>query len=135
MKGVALGLELMLACTLAGCGLALPPVTLPAQVRLKIVARSPETYGVRLRIGEPHDYRVPADGRVTLDVPAYRAGCSVFLLGLARLPNRSDPYTAKTVDLLTGGKPARQLSLKMVSALPVDTDGYHLLTLPPMAEP
>jgi len=131
LKGAAFGLELMLIVTLAGCSYALPPVTRPTQVRLKIVANSPEIYSARLRIGEPHEYRVPADGRVTLDVPGYRAGCTVNLLGILNLPNHLDPYTAKTLDLSTGGKTTRQLSLEKVSALPLDADGYHLLRLPP----
>jgi hypothetical protein len=121
---------MLLASTLVGCAYALPPVTLPTQVRLKIVAKSPDVYDARLRITEPHEYRVPADGRVTLDVPTYRAGCSVYLFGKLRMPNHSDPYTAKTLDLLAGGKIVQQLSLKNISTLPVDADGYHILVAP-----
>src|SRR6476469_1364757 len=69
------GLISILNLALAGCVYRLPPAMLPWQQRLKVVARSPEDYVLRLRIREPRDYRVPADGRVTLDVPAYRVGC------------------------------------------------------------
>jgi hypothetical protein len=131
MQSAAFGLELMLILTLAGCAYALHPVTLPTQVRLKVIAKSPEAYGVHLRINGAHDYRVPADGRLTLDVPAYRAPCTVYLFGMFKLPNHLDPYTAKTLDVFASGKTARQLSLQKISALPLDADGYHLLKLPP----
>jgi hypothetical protein len=131
MRQTVLGLELMLTFALAGCAYALHPVTPPAQVNVKVVANSPEDYRVRLRVNDPHEYRVPADGRMTLDIPAYRAGCSASLFGIVNLPNRSDPYTAKTVDLLAGSKAVRQLSLKRIFALPLDVEGYHLLRLPP----
>ena len=123
-------LELMLISTLAGCAYGLNPVTLPAQVRLRIVAKSPEVYGLRLRINDPHEYQVPADGRVLLNVPAYRPGCSMYLFGMLKLPNHSEPYSTKTLDVFAGGKTARQLSLKTITALPLDGDGYHLLHLP-----
>lgn len=123
-------LELILALTLAGCGYALHPITLPSVLRLRIVTKSPQVYAVRLRINAPHDYDVPADGRVSLNIPAYRAACSMYLFGFLKLPNRSDPYSAKTLDVFAGGKTARQLSLKTIAALPLDSDGYHLLKLP-----
>lgn len=132
METVAFGLGLPLILTSAGCALALHPVTQPAQVRLKIVAGSPQIYDVHLRVNEAHDYRVPVDGRVTLDVPAYRPACSTYLLGI-KLRNGWDPYTAKTLDLVEGSKTARRLSLKQVYALPLDADGYHLLK-PPSAK-
>jgi hypothetical protein len=130
MEGSILGLLLLLASTLVGCAYALPPVTLATQVRLKIVATVPDVYDDRLRITEPIKYHVPADGRVTLDVPAYRAGCSVYLFGKLKMQNHSDPYTAKTLDILAGGKTVQQLSLKNISTLPVDVDGYHVLLAP-----
>lgn len=84
---------------------------------------------MRLRIGEPRDYRVPADGRVTLDVPSYRAGCSVYLFDKLRIRGEDNPFTAKTIDVVAGGKTIRRLSLKEISALPVDPEGYHLLAV------
>ena len=129
-EGSILGLLLLLASSLVGCAYALPPVTLPTQFRLKIVTKSPDVYDARLRITEPHEYHVPADGRGKLDIPAYRAGCSVYLFGKLKMPNHSDPYTAKTLDLLAGGKTVQQLSLKNLSTLPVDADGYHVLLAP-----
>lgn len=120
----------MLLVTLAGCAYALHPVTPPNQVHLKIVSSVPELYNLRLRVREPHDYRVSADGRVTLDVPAYRKADTVYLFGKLALPNHSDPYTAKTLEISASGKTVRQLSLKRLNSLPLDADGYHLLRVP-----
>jgi hypothetical protein len=119
LESSILSLLLLLASTLVGCAYGLPPVTLPTQIRLKIITKSPDAYDARLRIVEPHEYSVPADGRVTLDVPAYRAGCNIYLFGKVKMPNHSDPYTARTLDILAGGKTVRQLSLKSISNLPV----------------
>ena len=101
---------------------------LPSQQRLKVAVPSPEAYVLRLRIREPRDYRVPADGRVTLDIPAYRVGCSVYLFDKIRIRG-ANPFTAKTVDVVASGKIIRQLSLKEIYALPADPEGYHLLAV------
>jgi hypothetical protein len=130
-RRIAIGVEFAVILTLTGCGYALHTVRPAAQIRLKIVAASPEGYRLRLRIREPREYAVPADGRVTLDVPAYRPPCTLYLFGRLAVPNHSDPYTAKTLDVLARGKNVRQLSLKKVSALPLDGDRYRVLRLPP----
>jgi len=101
----------------------------PSQHRLKLVAKSPELFAVRLQIGDTREYQVPADGRVTLDVPAYRSECSVFLFDRIRVRGGESPFTAKAVAIVKGGKVTRQLSLKDIFGLSEDREGYHLLTL------
>ena len=118
-----------LALTLPGCAYRLPAARLPSQQRLRVVANSPEHYVLRLRIRESHEYRVPSDGRVTLDIPGYRAACSVYLFGVIRVQRGASPFTARTMDVLVGGKIVRRLSLKGIAALPADGEGYHLLTV------
>jgi hypothetical protein len=116
---------------LAGCAYRLPVPMLPSQQRLKVVSASPDAYVLRLRIREPRDYQVPADGRVTLDIPGYRAACSVYLFDKLRIQGGANPFTARTIDVVVGGKITRQLSLNEISALPADAEGYHLLTVRP----
>ena len=130
LRYAVFGLVLMFLVTLAGCAYALHPVTPPSQVRLKIVSPTPEVYSLRMRVREPDDYRVPTDGRVTLNVPAYRAACTIYLFGKLALPNQSDPATAKTLEISASGKTVRQLSLKTLNRLRLDADGYHLLKVP-----
>ena len=124
-----LGLVLTLNFALVGCAYRLPASMLPSQQRLRIAAPSPEAYILRSRIREARDYRVPSDGRVTLDVPAYRAACSVYLFDILRIHRGTDPFTERTIDVVGGGKRIRQLSLKEISGLPLDSEGYHLLTI------
>jgi len=120
-----MALNFAMAC----CAYRRTAPTLPSRQRLRVAVASPEAYDLRLRIGEPRDYRVPADGRVTLDVPSYRAGCSVYLFDKLRIRGEDNPFTAKTIDVVAGGKTIRRLSLKEISALPVDPEGYHLLAV------
>ena len=126
----AFGFVLTLNFALADCAYRLPAPMLPSQQRLKVAAAaSPEAFILRLRIHEPRDYRVAADGRVTLDVPGYRAGCSVYLFDKLRIQRGANPFTARTIDVVVGGKVTQQLSLKEISVLPVDPEGYHLLAV------
>ena len=131
IAAASFGFALTLNFASAGCAYRLHVPILPSQQNLKVDAASPEAYLLRLRIREPRDYRVPADGRVTLDVPAYRPGCGVYLFDIVRIHRGANPFTAKTVDVVAGGKIIRQLSLKEISALPVDREGYHLLAVGP----
>jgi hypothetical protein len=126
----SLAIGFVLTFETIGCVYRLPPATLPSQHRLKVVSNSPEVYSLRLRTREPHDYRVPTDGRVTLDLPGSRDGCSVYLFDRIRIRSGASPFTAITIDVIGNGRIARQLSLKQMAALPVDAEGYHLLTVP-----
>ena len=118
-----------MALILESCVYRLLPVTPPSQQRLRIASASPERFAVRLQIGDSREYNVPADGKITLDVPAYRAPCRVFLFGLVKTSGGAQPFTAKTVTVIDGAKVTRRLSLKDVSALPVDANGYAILTV------
>lgn len=120
---------LILNLALSGCAYRLPVPTLPFEQHLKVVAIDPQAYMLRLRIRDPRDYRVPVDGRLTLDVPGYRAACKVYLFDKFRINRGGDPFTARTIDVIVGGKITRQLSLKEISELPVDAQGYHLLAV------
>ena len=114
---------------MGGCAYRLPPVMLPSEYRVKVVATAPERYALRLRLTEARQYSVPADARVALAVPAYRAACSVYLFDKLRIRRGADLLRENRVDLIAGGNVVRQLSLKEIAALPVDADRYHLLTI------
>ncbi len=129
--GAALFTVLAAGLVSAGCAYALQPAVPASQYRLKVAAPAPTLYSIRLRLAEPRDYAVPADGRVMLDVPAYRLGCKVYIFGAIKVRGGSSPFPAKVVDVSTGGRVVRQLSLKQVIALPVDPEGYHLLAIRP----
>jgi hypothetical protein len=120
---------LAISLTLTACAYRLPVATLPSQYRLKLVTKSPELFIVKLNIGDPREYHVLGDGRVTLDVPGYRNGCSVYLFDRIRVRRAASPLRAKSVEIVKAGTIARLLSLKDIARLVVDGSGYHLLTL------
>jgi len=119
-----------LTFSLGGCAYRLHPPSLPYQQHLKVVADAPETYVLRLRVRESIDYKTPQDGRVTFEIPAYRAGCSVYLFDKIRVRSGGNPYTAKTVDVIGAGEVMQHLSLKEIAASPIDGQGNHLLMVP-----
>jgi len=110
----------------SGCVYRLSGVQLPSQQHVRIVAVSPETFTIRTQVMDEKDYRVPADGKVTLEIPAYRRGCGPYLLGI-RVGFSQDTYTSKTIEVSSGGRQVRKLSLKGLDHLPTDPEGYRRL--------
>jgi hypothetical protein len=122
---VALGLQITFMSL--GCAYRLPPVNPPGHYRLRLVASSPENYVISVQTLDVREYQVPADGRMTLDVPASRPGCSVYLFDRIRLREGDDPFARKTVHLASAGGYSRDLSFNELFKLPQDGEGYHLL--------
>jgi hypothetical protein len=118
---IALGLQM-------SCAYRLPPPSPPGHYRLRLVAKSPERYVLRTPTMNTKEYQVPADGRVTLDVPGSRRGCGVYLFNWIRVSSGYDPFGARTVDLSTASRPRRKLSFNELFRLPQDAEGYHLLS-------
>ena len=113
----------------AGCSYALPAFTPSSAERVRIVAKSPELLVVHVDAGHTADYPVPADGRLTVGVPAYRRGCSVYLFNEVKVSNGADPLKAWTMTVTSGGKVMRALSLRQLSRLATDSEGFHLLKI------
>jgi hypothetical protein len=125
--GHSLRMALILACIAAVTALTGCAYRLASQQRLRIIAPAPDQYSVRFRLWETRDYAVPPDGKLTLDVPAYRARCGPFIFGIRMGPQ--SPFAAKTVSIMRRSKVTRQLSLLAISRLPTDSEGYHQLKL------
>jgi hypothetical protein len=119
---IALGLQM-------SCAYRLPAPRPPGHYRLRLVDMSPERFVLRTPTMNTKEYQVPADGRVTLDVPRSRRGCSVYLFNWIRVSSGYDPFAAKTVDLSTASGPRRKLSFNELFKLPQDAEGYHLLSI------
>src|SRR5690242_16648833 len=93
-RGTLLGsLAVVLSVGVAGCAYRLPAPMLPSVYRVRVVADSPDRYTVRLRVVDRHEYEVPPDGRLNIAVPAYRAGCSVYLFDKIRISSGANPFT------------------------------------------
>jgi hypothetical protein len=114
---------------LVGCTYRLPVITPPSQERIRIVAKSPDLYAVRVDVGDVTDYHVPTDGRVIVGIPVYRPTCGVYLFNLIKVGGSNDPLGTWSISVTSGGKTLRKLSVKQANKLATDLDGYHLLKL------
>ncbi len=121
---------LALSSMLAGCAYRRSMPVLPSQQKLKVIAKAPQTYVFRLQLsGDLREFKTEPDGQVTLDVPRYGGGCSVYLFDKVKMPGSADSFRRKSIDVLVGGKVARRLSLKDISLLPTGSDGIHVLII------
>ena len=116
------------AATLTGCGTACGPMrTVPAQ-RLSLVAPVPTRYTIRVipDVGTPIETPVPADGRVTFEVPVTSRDSAFFCLGLP-VYHYPAPDTRHVIRLIRDDRTVRKLSAQDIGRLPTDADGNHLL--------
>ena len=116
--------------SLAGCGTACGPMqTVPAQ-RLAIVAASPAHYSIRVQPDgdKPIDTPVMSDGRVAFEVPVTTRDSRLFILGLT-VYHYPPPDTARVIRVMRGEKTVRKLSAREIGSLPLDSAGYHVLSL------
>jgi len=128
-KLVCVVVALGMALASMGCSYALPVATPPSAERVRVLAKSPQLLVIHVDVGHVVDYPVPTDGRLTLGVPAYRRGCSVYLLNEVRVSDGTDPLKAWTVTVSSNGKSLRALSLRQLSHLATDSEGFRLLEI------
>jgi hypothetical protein len=114
---------------LPGCAYRMPAAAAPSLPRLRLAAQSPRQYVVRLETGGIKDYPVPADGRVTLEVPGARPRCQVYLFNWIRVGGGADPSKLWRIEVLAGGKSVRTLPLDELLRLPMDPSQDHVLRL------
>lgn len=112
--------------SLIGCVRALRPYNAPSQQKLQLQTAQPTNCVVR--VAGTNDYPAAADGRVEFEVPRLPRGCDVRLFGLVKIQDGS-PENLRAIQVLCNGKTVRKLSLTELGDLPVDSTGYHILTL------
>jgi hypothetical protein len=71
-KLLLMATALWIALSLLGCVYRMPVGSLPSQQRFR-------------------DYEAPADGQITVSVPGFRPGCSVYLFDTIRVRSGADP--------------------------------------------
>jgi hypothetical protein len=111
----------------AGCSYALPAFKPQSAERVRVLARSPELLVVRVDAGRLVEYPVPADGRLVLGIPGYRRGCSVYLFNAVKVNDGADPLKDWSLTVSFGGRALRKLSLRQVSHLATDSEGFRQL--------
>ena len=109
----------------------MPAPHIAEQLRVRVVAPSPEKYVLRLRMWDPVDKPVGKDGLALLDLPTYRHGCNFYVFNVIPLQRSHDPLTEKQLEVMAGGKVLRRLSLTDLRKLAVDAEGNYLLKPPP----
>ncbi len=110
----------------SGCVNALRPFSSATEVRLKIQARQPQQYLVRIALEQSADYPVATDGHVTFTIPKFRNGCDMYLLGVVKVRDGS-AEKLEVVELRRAGHIVRKLSLAEIAKLPKNGDGYNVV--------
>jgi len=93
---------------------------------MRILSQSPERYSLHLETSHPEDVPVPQDGHVSLTIPPFRKGCTVYLLGI-RVSDGYDPRKEWMVEVRERGATVRRMSFRDVAKLKTDADGYRLI--------
>ena len=110
---------------LMGCAYALPIASRPTDVKLRVQTSHPERHTVRVAATEPpSDYPVPSDGRVSFTVPSFRQGCSVYLLDVIKIADRT-PERLRVIEVRRDERVIRRFSLTQLTSLPEDAAGYR----------
>lgn len=119
-----------LTLAIAGCAYRLPARIAVMPQQLRLVASTPQAYVLHVEGTRPQDYEIPSDGRVTFEAPSgLPRASSVYLFNFIRISRGLYPDEIKALDIITGNKTVRTLSMRDLFSLPPDADGYHLLTL------
>jgi hypothetical protein len=115
----------------AGCVTACGPVRSVPPQQLALVAALPATYVIRVDpdLGAPVDTPVPADGRVTFDVPVTSRNSTIYCFGLLPLYHYPPPETLRVVRVTRDNRTVRKLSAQQIGQLPTDGNGYHVLKI------
>lgn len=114
---------------ISGCSYRLQVPNLPQEEHVRVIGASPERYVIRVSIRDVRDYAVAPDGRVTIDVPAYRPGCSIYLFDKIKVHKAAGLFPGKSVEVLAHGRVVKRLSQGQIAGLPTDSHGYHLLRM------
>jgi hypothetical protein len=120
-------LAMLYTLLLSGCIYALQPTAPPGEFRLRLVAPAPERYVLHVEVRQSKEYQVPVDGRVTIETPAFRRGCTGYLFGVIPVSDGHDPMSEKNIQLSIAGKPVRRFSFNQLAKLPKDPEGYGVL--------
>jgi hypothetical protein len=113
---------------LEGCAYRLYAPSPPVRELIKIVDKSPNSFIVHVGLGTT-DYQVPSDGRLVVMVPGYRPSCGVYLFDWIKVGGGKYPTDAPAITVMGKNKIVRRLSVKQITSLPIDSDGYRLLTI------
>ena len=122
-----LPVPVVIAALLIGCAYRLPAVNVPSEQKLRLVAKSPQHYVIRLDAYKVSEHAVAPDGRVTVPVPMLPRACGVYLFDHIKINGGTVPSKTRAFQVVAAGKVKRKLSLDEISKLPIDPEGFHLV--------
>lgn len=120
-----------LTLTQSGCAIRCGPAhTVPAQ-KVHVVALSPSDYSVRVITcdGAHTDTSVPADGRLSFDVPIGSRYCTPYLFGVIKVGSSTPVEKRRVIRVMRGERVIRRLSASDIARLPADAEGYSILRI------
>jgi hypothetical protein len=117
----------VLACLLllTGCVNIDGPSNLPSIEKIRVLTSAPNKHSIQI-----HESAFPLDenGRANVAVPQFGMHCQLYLFGVLKV-NDYSPYKTREIEVLTGDKVIKRLSLDQLSKLPTDDAGYHLVPI------
>ena len=112
------------------CGYGLRTYNPSSTQKLKIVARDPDHFCLRIVMDEERmkDYQTDKDGKVVFEFPTLPRFCDVYLLDLVKIKD-ADPYKRKVIQIIKQGSVVKVLSFSQLTSLDKDGDGYFILKI------
>ena len=83
----------------------------------------------KVNTGAVSEYDVPHDGRIKVEIPAYRPSCGVYLFDAIKIRGNGDPLKSWMVSVRRNGKTVRKQSLRATQKSPMDGPGYHIVRI------
>jgi len=93
-----------------------------------VITSSPNEYTVRIVTGqnEQADTPVPADGRVSFDVPVSSRYCTPYVFGVIKVGWPRPVEDRRVIRVMRGEKVIRKLSASDIARLATDAEGYGI---------
>ncbi len=110
-----------------GCINALHPYIGPMSAKLRLKASDPRNYAVRVDLEGGGVFKPDVDGRVVAEIPRFGRTCSLYFLFIPIRDERPDRLPV--VKIVAGETVVRHFSVRDLSRLKQDADGYGIVRL------
>jgi len=117
---------LVLAC--GGCGKIARGYTPAIECRLRLDTAKPSEFAIEVRVDSSKISPVSPDGRIAFQVPHMCCGCTRYSFS-GRVLWDDSPGTWRVIHILYHGRDAACMSLHEYLALPLESDGYRVVTV------
>lgn len=128
MRGLTVGLLLVVCLFTNGCVYALQPRGAPYDVKLRLDTYAP--WRCRLLVATPEmpTFAVGTNGVVDVSIPSLPGGCRTFFLGRIPLSDHG-PQTRRVVYVFRDAEVLKRLSIRDIEELPRNEVGERVLKI------